>query len=168
MPPTATEPKPTAAGASEIVASAGVVCWLDAGLLEAPVRPMQPEQDRIAENRRARAAAEIAFLSVEFFCVARFPAPPVQSFVLKFFFEFLIKAIVLWAEREGLLSQWTFEGQGWKPAPGTQVRREAAGRMPTALSGPPNSIRLNSAQSMGRWLKLRPSQRFPRRWNRPT
>src|ERR1700733_10369727 len=129
---------------------------------------MQPELDRIAESRRARAATEIAFLSVEFFCVACFRASPVQSFVLNFLFKFLIKAIVLWAEREGLLSQRTFEGQGCKPAPGTQVRREAAGRAPTALYNPPNSIRLNSAQSMGRWLKLRPSQRFPRCWNRPT
>ena len=168
MPPTATEPKPTAAGASEIVAAAGVVCWLDAGLLDGPVRPMQPELDRIAESRRARAVAEIAFLSVEFFCVARFHASPVQSLVLNFFFKFFIKAIVLWAEREGLLSQWTFEGQGCKPAPGTQVRREAAGRAPSTLYSPPNSIRLNSAQSKGRRLKLRPSQRSPRCWNRPT
>lgn len=60
MSPSGTEPKLTDAGATEIVAAPGAVCWLDAGL-GALVRPMQPEMVRIAEKRRARAAAEIAF-----------------------------------------------------------------------------------------------------------
>jgi len=135
--PTATEPKLTDDGATEIVAVPGVVCWLDAGL-DAPVRPMQPELNRSAESRRARAATGSAFRPVEFACVARFPAPPNQSFILNFFVNCFIKAIVLWGKRTGLLSQRTFEGQGRKPEPGIQMRREAAGRLPTASCGPPN------------------------------
>jgi hypothetical protein len=134
----------TDAGASEIVAAAGVVCWLDAGL-DAPVRPMQPELERIAERRRARAATEAAFRPVEFACVARFPAPPNQSFALKGFMKFFIKTIVLWAEQEGLLSQRTFKGQGSKPEPRVLAWREAADRLAAIVRGPPNWIRLDPA-----------------------
>ncbi len=133
----ATEPKLTDDGATEIVAAPGVLCWLDAGL-DAPIRPMQPELDRIAESRRARAATGIAFLPVEFACVARFPAPPNHSFILNVF----IHAIVLCGKREGLLSQRTFKGQGKKPAPRGRVRREGADRTSIPLFGPPNWIRL--------------------------
>jgi len=73
--PTATRPKLTDAGATEIVAAPGVLCWLEAGL-DAPVSPMQPELDRIAKKRRTRAAKGIAFLSAEFISVAHFSAPP--------------------------------------------------------------------------------------------
>jgi hypothetical protein len=73
-------------------------------------------------------------LPVEFSCVARFPAQPKPSFM----FEFFIAAIVVWAKRWDLLSQWTFKGQGSEPAPFRKVRREAAGRATTILRGPPN------------------------------
>jgi hypothetical protein len=97
--PSGTEPKPTDAGATEIVAAPGVVCWLDAGL-DALVRPMQPELIRIAKNRRARAATEIAFWPVEFACSAHFSAPRNHSFRLNFF----IAAIVEFGKKRGLLS----------------------------------------------------------------
>jgi hypothetical protein len=95
---------------------------------------MQPELVRIAEKRRARTATEMAFLPVEFACVEHFSAPTAHSFR----FNFFITAILLSGEQSGLLSQWTFIGQGGKPTPDTQVRREAAGRIPITLCGPPN------------------------------
>lgn len=98
-------------GSTEIVAAPGVVCWLEAGL-DAPVRPMQPELDRIAESRRARAAAGTAFLPVRFGCAASFRAPPVLPSILDFIHKCFINSIVLWSEKEGLLSQRTLEGQG--------------------------------------------------------
>lgn len=130
-----TEPNLIDAGASEIAAAPGVLCWLElvAGLA-APVRPIQPEVERIAERRRASAAAGIAFLPVEFAGVARFPAQPNRLFM----FEVFIAAIVVCAKQWDLLSQWTFEVQGSEPAPCRQVRREAAGRAMTTLHGPPN------------------------------
>jgi hypothetical protein len=128
-----TEPNLIDAGASEIAAAPGVLCWLDAGLA-APVRPMHPEVERTADNRRASAATGIAFLPVEFACVARFPAQSNRLFM----FEVFIAAIVVGAKRWDLLSQWTFEGQGSEPAPFGQVRREAPGRATTILRGPPN------------------------------
>ena len=91
-----TEPNLMDAGASEIAAAPGVLCWLDAGLA-APVRPIHPEVERIAENRRASAATGIAFLPVEFSCVARFPAQRKPSFMLEVF----IAAIVVAAKRMG-------------------------------------------------------------------
>lgn len=116
-----------------MVAPPDVLCWLDVGLA-APVSPMQPEVVRIAEKRRARTATEMAFLPVEFVCVARFSAPTNHTFR----FNFFIAAILLSEKQAGLLSLWTFIGQGDKPTPGTQVRREAAGRTPITLCGPPN------------------------------
>lgn len=68
-----TEPNLIDAGASEIAAAPGVFCWLDP-VLAAPVRPVQPEIERMAENRRASAATGIAFLPVKFHCDARFSA----------------------------------------------------------------------------------------------
>ena len=159
-----TEPNLIDAGANEIAAAPGVLCWLelDAGLA-APVRPVQPEVERIAESRRASAATGIAFLPVEFACVARFPAQPNRLFM----FEFFIAAIVVCAKRWDLLSLWTFKGQGSEPAPCRKVRREATGRATTILRGPPNWICLDPAQSMGRLLILQSSWRFPRCWNPP-
>jgi hypothetical protein len=72
--PTATRPKLTDAGATEIAAAPGVLGWFEAGLV-APVNPMQPELDRIAKRRRTRAAKGIAFLSAKFVRVAHFSAP---------------------------------------------------------------------------------------------
>ena len=54
---------------------AGEVGWLDAGL-DAPVKPVQPELERIAESRRARAAKGIAFLPKEFVVVAYIRVSP--------------------------------------------------------------------------------------------
>ena len=142
--PIETEPKLTDAGATDIVAAPGVLCWLDGGL-EALVRPMQPELETIAENRRARAERGITFLPVEFACVARLPARPNHSFILRFF----IHAIVLGGLREGLLSQRAIEGQGQKPALGRRVRREAAGRTSISLRGPPNRIYQDPAPVYG-------------------
>ena len=75
MLPTATRPKLTDDGATEIAAAPGALCWFEAGLV-APVSPMQPELDRVAKRRRTRAAKGIAFLSAEFISVAHFSAPP--------------------------------------------------------------------------------------------
>lgn len=122
-------------GASEIVATPGVVCWLEAGL-EAPVRPMQPELDRIAESRRARAATGTTLLPVRFGCAAFFRAPLPSIF--DFIHDCFINAIVLCRDREGLLSRWTFKGQGSKPEPIMLLRREAAGLLPPVFRGPPN------------------------------
>ncbi len=89
MPPTATEPKLTDAGATEIVAAPGVLGRLDA-VLGALVSPVQPEMDRIAKSRRTRVATGIAFLPVERACVAYFPAPPKPSFILELFIETIV------------------------------------------------------------------------------
>lgn len=89
-----TEPNLMDAGASEIAAAPGVLCWLDAGLA-APVRPVQPEVEMMAESRRASAVTGIAFLPVEFACIARFPAQRNPSFMLEVF----IAAIVVAAKR---------------------------------------------------------------------
>jgi hypothetical protein len=66
VPPKATEPKLIDAGATEIVAAPGVVCWLEeeefAGALAIP---LQPEMERIAIARRASAATEILLLLIE-------------------------------------------------------------------------------------------------------
>lgn len=142
--PTDTEPKLTDAGATDIVAAPGVFCWPEGGL-DALVRPMQPELHRIAENRRARAATGIAFRPVEFARVARFSAWPDDSFIPNFF----ITMIVSGEKREGLLSHWTFKGQGKEPAPDGRVRREAAGRTSISLRGPPNWIRVDSVPIYG-------------------
>jgi len=158
----ATEPNLIDAGANEIPPAPGVLCWIDAGLA-APVRPIHPEVDRIADNRRASATTGIAFLPVEFPRVARFPAQPNRLFM----YEFFIAAIVVWAKRWDLLSQWTFKGQGSEPAPCRRVRREAAGRATTALHVPPNWNCLNRAQSTGRLLIPQSSWRFPRCWSPP-
>jgi len=157
-----TEPNLIDAGASEIAAAPGVLCWLEP-VLPAPVRPVQPEVERIAETRRASAATGTAFLPVEFAGVARFPAQPNRLYM----FEVFIAAIVVCAKQWDLLSQWTFEGQGSEPAPCRQVRREAAGRATTTLHGPPNWICLDPVQSMGRLPILQSSWRFPRCWNPP-
>ena len=143
MPPRATEPNLIDAGSTEIVAAPGVPCWPEPGLV-APVSPMQPELDRIAKNRRTRAAKEIDFLPAEFPSAAYFRAPPSH-----FMYLFFIAAIVVCGPRRGLLSQWTFMGQGSEPAPHIQVRREAAGRAPTILRGPSNWIQLNRAPIYG-------------------
>ena len=90
-----TEPKLIDAGATEIVAVAGVLCWLDAAL-GAPVSAVQPELDRIAESRRTRAATGSAFLPVELVCAAHFRAVPDHSFICIFF----IAPIVVWGKRE--------------------------------------------------------------------
>jgi hypothetical protein len=90
-----TEPKLIDAGATEIVAVAGVLCWLDAAL-GALVTPVQPEMDRMAENRRTRAAVGIAFLPGELACAAHFRAPPNHSFN----FIFFIAPIVVGGKRE--------------------------------------------------------------------
>lgn len=95
MPPRATEPKLTDAGATEIVAAPGVLCWFDAAL-DTPVSPMQPELDRMAKSRRTRAATGIALLHAELACVARLPAQPNHSFIFKCFIE----AIVVRGKRE--------------------------------------------------------------------
>jgi hypothetical protein len=100
------------AGANEIAAAPGVLCWLEAGFA-APVSPTQPEVERMAENRRASAAKGVAFLPVEIACAARFPA----QWNCLFVFEVFIAAIVVGAKRWDLLSQWTFKGQGSEPAP---------------------------------------------------
>jgi hypothetical protein len=79
VPPTATEPKLIDAGATEIVAAPGVVCWLDEvlGVLAIPV---QPEMHRMAKSGRARPAKGIAFLAMERAAVVYFPAPLNRSF----------------------------------------------------------------------------------------
>lgn len=142
--PIATEPKPTDAGATDIVATPGVLCWLEGGL-DALVRPMQPELNRITVNKRDRAATGIAFLPVDIACVARCPAPPNHSFIL----NFIIAAIVLCGKREGLLSQSTFEGQGKKPAPGGRLQGEAAGRALISVHSPLNWNRPDAAPIYG-------------------
>lgn len=70
-----TEPNLIDDGCTEIVAVPGVVCWLDP-VLGAPVRPVQPELDRIVKSRRARAANGIAFLPKEFVSAEHFRASP--------------------------------------------------------------------------------------------
>ena len=75
MPPRATEPNLIDAGSTEIVAAPGVPCWPEPGLA-APVRPVQPELDRIVKRRRARAAKGIAFLPKEFVSAAYFRVSP--------------------------------------------------------------------------------------------
>jgi hypothetical protein len=89
VPPTATDPKLIDAGATEIVAAPGVVCWLDEvlGVLAIPV---QPEMDRMAKSGRARPAKRIAFFPLERTRVVYFPTPPNRSLAP----WFLIAAIV--------------------------------------------------------------------------
>jgi hypothetical protein len=144
VPPTATWPKLTEAGTTEIVAAPGVLCWFDANL-DAPVNPMQPELDRIAKSRRIRAATGIAFWHTEFIHVARFIETSNHGLILNLF----IHAIVVWPKKGGLLSHWTFIGQVREPAPRESAQREAASRTPTLLRGPPNSIGLGPATIYG-------------------
>jgi hypothetical protein len=67
--PTGTDPKRIDAGATDIVAAPGVVCWLDA-TFGAPVSPMQPTLDNEQMSSRAKAGKDMAFLPVELVCVA--------------------------------------------------------------------------------------------------
>ena len=88
------------AGATEMVAVPGAVCWLVVVLLVAPVSPMQPEVERIAINRKTRAAAEPAFRSAELPCLAPYIARRNRSYVVEFF----IAAIVSWHNTRGYCS----------------------------------------------------------------
>ncbi len=84
VPPKATEPKLTDAGATEIVAAPDalcVFCVFDA-VLGALVIPVQPEMDRIVKSRKTRTATGIALRSIKCACVAYFAAPPKYSFML--------------------------------------------------------------------------------------
>jgi hypothetical protein len=51
----ATDPKLMDEGVKEIVAAPDAGCWLDVPF-DALVRPMQPERDRAARNKRTRDA----------------------------------------------------------------------------------------------------------------
>lgn len=75
-----TEPNLIDEGCTEIVAAPGVLCWPEPGLA-APVRPVQPELDRIVNSRRARAAKGIAFLPAGVVSAAIFRASPNQFIV---------------------------------------------------------------------------------------
>ena len=74
MPPIATDPKFTEAGDTDNSAAAGVVEEL-AGL-EAPVNPMQPEMERVAQSRRSSAARRAGLRLFEVSRGARISAPP--------------------------------------------------------------------------------------------
>jgi len=137
----ATEPKLIDAGATEIVAAPGVLCWLD-WLWGVLVIPMQPELHRRAKSRRTRAATGIALLPTELACVTHFPAPPNHSLTLNFF----IAPIVVC-------------GKGWDYCPNVHLKdrggdlhlahRCGGGRTPPTLRGPPNWIRLTPAPIYG-------------------
>src|SRR5579863_9236705 len=123
---------------------------------------MQPELERIAENKRARAERGIIFLPVELACIARFSARPNHSFMLRYF----IHASVLGGKQEGLLSQRTSEGRDYQhSAGGCGGKRRAEPRFPCAAR------RIGFArippQSTGWWRKLRSSWSSLRRRNQP-
>lgn len=61
--PTATEPKLMDAGAT-VIAALLEVLWLEAGF-DAPVRPMHPEVDKIARNKKMKAEAEMTLMPLK-------------------------------------------------------------------------------------------------------
>ena len=95
MPPTATELKLIDAGATEIVAAPGVVCWLEE-ILGVPAIPVQPEMDRMAKSGRARPATQIILLPIERAGVVHFPTPLNRSFIPWFFIAAIVDCGTCW------------------------------------------------------------------------
>jgi hypothetical protein len=102
--PTATEPKFTVAGDTEIAAAAGVDKGLDG--FAAPVTPIQPEIDRVAQSNRKGAVKRVRLRLFE--CV-RDTRTSVRPCILPMNF---IAGIVLCGWKTKLLYARTDEGQG--------------------------------------------------------
>ena len=116
--PTATDPKLTDAGATEIVAAPGVAGEFgDDAALGAEAKPVQPERNGIAKSGSASAAAKNFFRPAIRICDAPFPARSNHVFLRECF----IAAIVVCGTPSGLLSQWPFKVQGREPAPACKL-----------------------------------------------
>jgi hypothetical protein len=106
VPPTATEPKFTVVGDTVISAAAGVVVEELAGF-DAPVNPMQPEMERVAQSKRSSADMHAGLRLFEVLRSAWISAPP--NFTRLNLLS--IERILLAGRKTALLSRRTDEGQ---------------------------------------------------------
>jgi hypothetical protein len=93
--PTATDPKLIDAGATEMSAAPGVVCWPDPGF-EALVKPMQPEVKTVAQIRSARETGKIGLLHAGAVGVACFAAPEKYFIAEKLFISAILVCGTKW------------------------------------------------------------------------
>ena len=107
VPPTATDPKFTDAGATEIAAAEGADVEL-AGF-DAPVSPIHPEIERVAQSKKSSAASRAGLRLFEVSRGARASAPPHITRMNVLF----IARIVLGGKKSTLLYARTDEGQAY-------------------------------------------------------
>jgi hypothetical protein len=81
--PRATLPKLIDAGATEIVAAPDVLAWLEVAF-GAPVSPVQPDMEKIAESSRIRVATRMAFLPAKLESASDFPEPLICVLLVTF------------------------------------------------------------------------------------